>query len=62
MASLDTVSLDLENWPPTNIDIFPEEDIRLIDAHIDSLRSLFNSTDPINRDTHMISEEREEGE
>ncbi len=62
VSSLDTVGLDLENWTTTYWDICPEEDIRLIDTEVDPLRPLLDSTDAIDRDTHMISEEREEGE
>ncbi len=58
MPSLDTVRLDLEDRTTTHRDICPEEDIRLIDTEVDPLRILLHSTDSIDGDLRMISEER----
>ena len=62
MASLDAIGLDLEYRSTAESDISSEEDIGLVDSEVDSLRPLLHSSDPIDRDMGMISEEREERE
>jgi hypothetical protein len=60
MASLDTVSLDLENRSTTDRNIFSEENIRLIDTQMDSFRSFLDTTDTIDGYLGIIPEECEE--
>lgn len=60
MTSFDAISLDLEYRSTTDRDIFPEEDIRLIDTQMDSFRSLLDTTDTIDGYLGIIPEECEE--